>query len=369
VCIMSTSIVDVVRSSIARLRRDESIPVSIQLRFWSTWKKERFEEYISRVKRRVRGLTVDVADGSTIMLRLERDGERAAALIRSIKSYVAEDLPTDVCLVVIVGKREERETLAKVLHKIGVRRGWLKQSFVKKLDEIILSNGMEFELLSLVYELRMYKGRIFTAAGTANFWPRGVESIKEALEEYLLPIEKARGYYIFIKSLRFRVIKDGKGVGTYSVDRWGRITIAQRSDVNTILVLFPVIVRNILNNYIEYALHYNVRVDKVEGYTAYYLESANSIYLSASDPGPDFFNAVKLMVSRPAILNNKLIILPIEIGNPRLVSRIIDKETGMSVTLIATYDGIRLLPAPGSAGIDAEMIDKVLTMFRNLVSE
>ena len=367
--VMNDGLADIAKLYIARLRKDENIPVSLQLRFWETWKKEKFNENISRITSRVRGLTVNIIDKATIILSLKRNGKRASALVKSVKPYIAETLPTDVYLVVIVGKRDEREVLAKVLHRIGMRRGWLKQVFVKKLDEIVISHRLKFELLSLVYELRMYKGRVFTAAGTANFWPRGVESIKEALEEYLLPIEKTRGYYIFIKSLRFRILKDGKNVGTYSVDRWGRITIGPRSDVDTILKILSSIIENILNNYIEYRLHYSVRVNRVKSFTAYYLEKANSIYLSAIEPGSEFFNTVKLMVGKPSIWNNKLIILPVEVGNPRLTARIIDKHSGMAVTLIATYNGIRLVPAPGSIGIDAEMIDHILAMFRNLVSE
>ena len=366
---MNNNIINVARLSIAGLRKDEALPVSIQFRFWDAWRRERFNEEIARIRHRVRGLSVDVVDQSTLLLNLIRGGVKAIALVKSIKPYIAKSLPDNVYLIVIVGKRDERETLTKILHRLGMRRGWLKQVFIKKLDEVITSNRLKFELLSLVYELRMYKGRIFTAAGTANFWPKGVESIKEALEEYLLPIERARGYYIFIKSLRFRLIKDSVGVGTYSVDRWGRITIAPRSDVDVILGILPTIAESILNNYTEYKLHYTVRVNRVRSYTTYYLEKASSIYLSAVDPGPDFFNAVKLMVGKPTIWNNRLIILPVEVGNPRLVSRIIDKRTGMGVTLIATYNGIRLLPAPGSVGIDAEIIDDVLAMFRNLVSE
>lgn len=366
---MSDDIVSVARLSIIGVRRDENVPVSLQLRFWDAWRREKFNEGIARIKRRVSGLSVNVVDESTLLFNLVRGGVKATALVKSLEPYIARSLPANVYLVVIAGKREERETLTKVLHRLGMRRGWLKQVFIKKLDEVIVSNRLKFELLSLVYELRMYKGRIFTAAGTANFWPKGVESIKEALEEYLLPIERARGYYIFIKSLRFRLIKDGIGVGTYSVDRWGRITIAPRSDVDVILRILPIIAESILNNYIEYKLHYTVRVNRVRSYTTYYLEKASSIYLSAVDPGPHFFNAVKLMVGKPTIWNNRLIILPVEVGNPRLVSRIIDKQTGMGVTLIATYNGIRLLPAPGSVGIDAEMIDGVLAMFRNLVNE
>ena len=370
--IMNDDFISFVKLVIEKVRGDAKTPISLQLRFWDTQKRERFKENISKVAARIKGLIVDVIDESTISLRLERDGVKASALVVSAEPYVAKDFPVErakVVLVVIAGKRDEREMLAKILHRVGMRKGWLKQVFIKKLDEFLLAHGLGFELLSLVYELRMYKGRIFTAVGTANFWPKGVESIKEALEEYLLPIERARGYYIFIKSLRFRLIKGGKSVGAYSVDRWGRITLAPRSDIDAILEVLPTIAENILNNYIEYKLYYAVRVNRVRSYTAYYLERASSIYLSAVNPGPDFFNTVKFIVGKPTIWNNKLIILPVEVGNPRLVSRIIDKQTGDGLTLIATYNGIRLLPAPGSAGIDAEIIDGVLEMFRNLVSE
>ena len=117
---------------------------------------------------------------------------------------------------------------------------------------------------------------------------------------------------------------------------------------------------------------YNVREDKIKAYTTYYLEQANAIFLRALEPGPGFLDVVKLMVGKPTILEidgTKLVVLPIEKGNPRLVSRIIDKANGMAVTLVATYSGIRLLPAPGSLKVDAEMIDHVLAIFRNLVSE
>ena len=367
--VIGDGIADIARKSVTVVRKDEDIPVSLQLRFWEQWKRERFKENLSKITARVRSLTAEIIDDSTVIMNLERGSERASALVKSIMPHIATEFPADVYLVVIAGKRGERETLAKALYRLGVRRGWLKQVFVKRLDEIIVDRGLGFELLSLVYELRMYRGRIFTAAGTANFWPKGVESIKEALEEYLLPIEEARGYYIFIKSLRFRLLKDSRSIGTYSVDRWGRITIAPHSDLNVILNVFPDIVDNILKNYVEYRLQYSVRVDKVGAYTAYYLEKASSIYLNALEPGVDFFNTVKLIVGKPGVLDNRLIILPIELGNPRLTTRIIDKQSGMAVTLIATHSGIRLLPAPGSTGVDAEMVDQVLAMFRNLVSE
>ncbi len=365
---MTARLIDVAKQCVAKIRKDEKNPVSLQLRFWESSKKK----YLEKVATRIRGLKVEVVDDSTILLHLERDKTKATALVTLLDLYMLEKFPikhTNVALVVIAGKRAEREALAKILYKIGMRRGWLKQSFIRNLDELIKYHGLGFELLSLVYELRMYRGRIFTAAGTANFWPKGVESIKEALEEYLLPIEEARGYYIFIKSLRFRIIEGKTSLGIYAIDRWGRISIAPRSDVNTALRILPRIAESILRNYMEYALHYSVRVDKVKLFTAYYLEKATSLYFSAVEPGPNFFNTIKLMIGKPTIWNNRLIILPIEIGNPRLVTRIIDKYSGMAVTLIATYNGIRLLPAPGSTDIDAEMIDLVLSMFRNLINE
>jgi len=369
---MITRLIDVAEQCVSKIRKDEKTPVSLQLGFWESSKKK----YLERVAAKIKGLKVEVVNDSTILLQLERDKTKASALVTFLDPYVLENVQekfpiehSNVALVVIAGKRGEREALTKILYKIGMRRGWLKQGFIRNLDELVKYHELGFELLSLVYELRIYGGRVFTAAGTANFWPKGVESIKEALEEYLLPIEKARGYYIFIKSLRFRLMKDKTSLGIYAIDRWGRISIAPRSDVNAVLRILPGIAESILENYMEYALHYSVRVDKVKGFTVYYLEKATSIYFSAVEPGSNFFNTIKLMVGKPTIWNNRLIILPIEIGNPRLVARVIDEHSGMAVTLTATYNGIRLVPAPGSTDIDAEMIDLILSIFRNLISE
>ena len=366
---MFAKLTNIAEQGVARIREDPRLPVSLQLLFWDTWKKGRLEETISRLISRYRGLKVERIDESSMILRLYRESP-ATALVVSVKQYIEGFLleDTDIVLVVTAGKIYERMTLSNILSKLGMRRGWVSQQFIKSLDETMKRHKMLFEIISLVYELRMYRGRIFTAAGTANFWPKGVASIKEALEEYLLPIEKVRGYYIFIKSLRLRVLRKNR-IGTYIIDRQGRVVLGPRSDVDVILPLLPEIINNILENYVKYRLQYSVRVDKGAKYVAYYLERANSIYLDAVEPGPEFFNTVKLLIGKPRVWNNRLLILPIEIGNPRLVSRIIDKQTGMALTLIATYNGIRLLPAPGSTRIDAEMIDHVLEMFRSLISE
>ncbi len=359
----------IVGKSVAIIRKDRDTPVMLQLRFWDPHKKDMFEENFLRVKSQVKGLSREIVDEYTIMLYLNDTNRRAAALVRYIGTHVDIGFPNNVYLIAITGKREEREKLSKVLYRLGLRRGWLKQVFVKNLDEIIINRGLKFELLSLVYELRMYRDRLFIAAGTANFWPKGVESIKDALEEYLLPIEEARGYYIFVKSLRFRLQRDSRRIGIYSVDRWGRLIIGPHSNMNEVLDLFQEISTNIIDNYMEYKLQYNVRVDRVGAYTAYYLEKASSIYLNAVQPGPYFFNTAKLLVGKPRIWDNKLIILPVKVGNPRLTTRVIDKRNGMAVTLIVTYEGIKLIPAPGSDTVDAEMMDNVLAMFRNLISE
>jgi len=362
------SLVSVIKQEIENLPIKESLPLSIQLRFWDSSKKGDLGERLSKLK----GITIIAKNDLALTFCYETDKIKIHGKIIRIKPFIKETLPHNVTpiILIIVGKYNEREHLSKRLSGIGLRRGWLKQKFLRDLDKIVGLNGWNFELLSLVYELRIYHERIFTAAGTANFWPKGVETVKEALEEYLLPIEKTRGYYIFIKSLRFKVSEDKKPLGIYTLDRWGRITLTSYSNLNVVLNILPKILEAIVSNYLEYTLRYSVSEEKVRGgYTAYYLERAESIYFSALNPGSEFFNTVKVILGKPGMWNNNVIILPIEVGNPRIVSRIIDRRNGMAVTLVATYNGIRVVPAPGSSSIDAEMIDTILSMFRNLVSE
>ncbi len=327
---------------------------------------------------RVKGIKIEQVSKRVLEVILQHNKKELKAhiiMLKPVKGGTAGNSVQPV-LAITSGKRDDRERVFRVLAKLGLRRGWLRQRIVKSFDNLITSLGLSFELQSLVYELRMYtephsgrQSRVFIAAGTANFWPKGVASISEALEEYLLPIEKARGYYIFIKSLRFRVLREGKPLGLYSVDRWGKVTLARKADIGVAIDMIKEIIGQVVKSYLEYTVGYHVGIGRSKGATAYILEEAKSIYLEAVEPGPGFFETVKLYLAKPGIWENKLIILPIEVGNPRIVSRVIERRSGAAVTLIATYQGIRLVPAPGSYKVDAEIVDAILSMFRSLLSE
>ena len=272
-------------------------------------------------------------------------------------------------LAILIGNREKREVLSKALSRLGMRRGWIKQRFMRSIDDIVKREGLSFELLSLVYELRKYKETFFKAAGTANFWPKGVSSIKDALEEYLYPMAKATGYYVFLKSLQFKATNRGKLVGRYIVDRRGKLVLAQGSDEVFAAKIYNAIFNDIITNFVEHMIEYKVSVIRKAAVSMYSLEKATSIFLEAIEPGSMFFEAAKSLLGKPMIWESKLLILPIEIGNPRLVSRVIDKRTGYAVTTIATYNGLRILPAPGSPVVDSELIDIVLSLFHGLIKE
>ena len=75
------------------------------------------------------------------------------------------------------------------------------------------------------------------------------------------------------------------------------------------------------------------------------------------------------MLLKQAAQERKMIILPIEVGNPRYVSTIIDKKTGSAAIITITYQGLRLTPAPGTQKVSTELVDSILTMFQGLLME
>ena len=255
-----------------------------------------------------------------------------------------------------------------------IRRGWVRQKTIRNIDKFI--EDFQFELQSFVYELRMYipvsdTGRksVFIAAGTANFYPKGVSSIREALEEFLSPIKDTKGYYIFIKSIRFRLYKNNKNLGTYGLNRNGGVILDPNASLLPAKIILQRIFTNILKNYMEYTIGYKVSVVSSAKVRAYLLRELTEVYLSALEPGRDFFTSMKLYLGKPTIWGKTLAIIPIEVGNPRIVSQIIDRTTGNSVIVVATFEGIRILPAPGYFHIDAETIDNIVKMLRNFVSD
>ncbi|MHA1505968.1 MAG: hypothetical protein ACTSR0_02080 [Candidatus Asgardarchaeia archaeon] len=101
----------------------------------------------------------------------------------------------------------------------------------------------------------------------------------------------------------------------------------------------------------------------------YSLEAAKDVFLEALEPGPAFFDAVKSILSVPHIENKRLIMIPIYSGNPRVVTRIIDKKTGAAADVVATYSGIRITPALGSPAVSPELVDNIVYIFQNLLKE
>ena len=168
-----TSLVKLVREGIEQVRSDIKVPVAFQLRFLEEAKSKKFIEVFMRYMHRD-SFKVDVSD-SAIFVRFMKDRVTSHALLVPVNKYIAEIAPmkgTNVFLIIVSGNYDIRKKLLSSLYKSGMRRGWLKQSFIKHLDELVRSYGLRFELLSFVYELRRYKGKLFRAAGTANFWPR-----------------------------------------------------------------------------------------------------------------------------------------------------------------------------------------------------
>jgi len=344
--------------------------LTLQVRFL----RERvFENRLNKTRFKVEVATLSSLQGRLIEIEKKKKKYRAVlvTLEDKLPLFTKEEFLGDVVpvLAIFAGDRDSRKAVSKILSRLGVYRGWLRQKFVKSIDDLIRQRGLDFEVLTLVYELRMYKGIMFKAGGTANFWPKGVSSIKEALEEYLHPITKVSGYYIFIKSIQFKVKYDAYTLGRYIIDRWGRLTLAPGANLEPAAELLAEIVNNAVRNYLEYTLGYRVSEISKKSIRLYFLENVKSIFIEAVSPGPIFFENVKTFLKEPALWGKDLLIFPVEIGNPRLVSMIIDKRTGSAVTLIVTYNGIRLLPSPGSRNVEPEFIDRILSMFQSLIRE
>jgi len=328
-------------------------------------------------RRVIKDLNIEVVEpGKIFLLRLRRDNVDIHAILVLLEKQLEDELkPLGILekaiptFIMTYGDRKQRRAIDKILSKIGLYRGWLRQSFIKEFDEHIRKCDYDFELGSLVYELRMYKEVWFIAGGTANFWPRGVKTLEEALKEFLLPLSRASGYYVFIKSLQFKIARHGKELGTYIVDRWARVTALPKADKNVAIELFNIIAKNALENYIEHAIGYHISISSARSMTLYSLEAAKDVFLEASDPGPSFFDAVKSVLGVPHVENKRLVMIPIYSGNPRIVTRVIDKKTGAAADVTATYSGIRITPALGSPAVSPELVDSIVYIFQSLLKE
>lgn len=342
--------------------------ITFQLRYW---KKDRKDEILQK-KIKPWGITITNPAPNLHLLVVKR-GEKIckAAIItlgpEHIPNYDLFEHATPV-LTITACKRPEREMLSKTLTKLGIHRGWIKQRLIRSIHEIAEEKNLNFELLTLVYELRMYKGMLFRAAGTANFWPKGVSSVEEAIQEYLLPFAEKTDFYIFIKSIQFKIRREETKIGRYTVDRWGRITAAPGSNIDFALNMLDVITEQMIENYIAYRIGYKVSTVTKKNLILYSLEDAKTVWLEAKIPGATFFKTAKMLLKQAA-QERKMIILPIEVGNPRYVSTIIDKKTGSAAIITITYQGLRLTPAPGTQKVSTELVDSILTMFQGLLME
>lgn len=337
--------------------------LSIQVRFWPIKARE-----VITISGGLRNLVLKRDNGYYV---LYKDSQRLLAYIKELKE-IPKEIRREIGLfskaipvvVLIPGKKEKRIRALRALHKIGLRRGYLRQYFMKNLDQALREKGYNVEIRSLVYELRSYerKGRIFRVGGTASFWPKGVETLAQVIDR----LGYTEDYYMFVKSIRFMLYKDFLGFGEFVVDRWGRITVLHSKDHTILDYLFTLVLQEIINSYITYSAGYKQRIRKGKIITVYSIENFKGLYVEAISPGKIFFDIAKTLLNKAQKIND-LIILPIELGNPRIVTRIIQQKTGYVAEVIATYNGLTILPAPGNPHVDAELVNSILELFSGLL--
>ena len=347
----------------------EDTALSLQLRFWDAEKLNKV------LKKEIRIRDVDITElpfkNFLIDIKEEEKKCRVVVMPLNLEKYLANVVFENIIpvLTITTCKHPKRVMVSKIMSKMGAYRGWIRQAFIRNIHRIVEERDMEFELISMVYELRIYRGTLFRAVGTANFWPKGVSSVKEAIREYLPSNAEKTKYYVFIKSIQFKVMKNGIYKGRYTVDRWGRITIIPHSEKDIAIDILQILIQRIIKNYITYKIGYSVSTITKKYMTLYFLEKAKSIFLAAKTPGPYFFNIAKMILDESTKKSKKMIILPIERGNPRFVSMVISRNTGTAAIITITYSGLSIIPAPGSKFVETELIDYLLTMFQGLIKE
>ena len=282
-------------------------------------------------------------------------------------------------IVAFSGPRETRRSTLYRLYKVGISSGWIPQRIFKEYIDTAVEKASKAvharsELMSMVYRVVSYTGmRRLTVGGTANFWPKGISELKEAIEKYIAPVYCLGEHYVLISSLRYKLTTPIIDLGTYSITRRGLITIeshprpsvSRAFSLTLATELFPLI----LSNYKAKQVGYRIVEERYARLTLYGITDSKNLFLNAIDPGKDFYENAKLIALNPQIHNPNLIAVPIEIGNPRTEVYIMDKKTGEIATITVSYKGIMISSIIGDKDLSPGFLDQIQRLFEGLYRE
>ncbi len=304
-----------------------------------------------------------------VVLVYSRDDARHRVFLVPVpsKAYKRSDLTIIPVILIIHGESDLRNRFRSVSKYFGLRRGWVSQYFLRnRLDHVIRGEKLRANLISLGYELRAFtKEGWVKREATSTFRPKGFISISDAIRER----EAAEKQYVFVTNLYFSLVTEGGIVlGNYIVTHKAEVGVLGANPLPA-LKIFTAVLGEAVRNYYRYTVRQRTEVRETRSIKTYSVVEVKEVFLKARNPGSDFFNAVVSFYTSGRPLEDNQVVIPIKVGNPVFVVKVIDKAVPAAAVLIISYKGIRITPVPGVNMIPPAFVEKVIRQLQAYLAE